>query len=253
MLLIPWLTGCGVARRLDGKEMLLLLATLMLFLTQTQLMNMVRLRFATAPDFRAVTRIRILMILFGCVATLAVLLLIVLYHRLALVLFGVPAVILTGISILLVHRKLDRSLWGQILASAGLSLGAPLAYYVARGILGRLALELWVVNSLFFLGGVFYVQLKIDALPKRAQLITLATRFRFASRMLALDVTILALVFVMLRAGSMSPRSVLAFAPTLIQAIIGTIRLNRPAKLKRVGIISTVHSILFAGILIWLA
>jgi hypothetical protein len=56
-----------------------------------------------------------------------------------------------------------------------------------------------------------------------------------------------------LRWGSISTWATLAFVPTAIQALVGTLRLDHPAVLKRVGLISTVHSILFAIIFIVLA
>lgn len=253
MLLIPWAVGCGVARRWSEKELLLLVGMLMLFLAQAQIMNWLRLRFATTPDLRALSRVRALFVTFAVLGMLAVAPLLAVYRLKALVSFGGLALVLTAISMVLVIRKLDRSLAGQILASAGLSMSAPLAYYVAAGIVDPLAMELWMINFLFFLGGVFYVQLKIDALPQRSRLRSLADRFRFAAGTLSLNLIILSLVFLSLRMGPLSPLIILAFVPTFLQAIIGTIRLDRPARLKRVGIISTGHSIVFAVLVIWLA
>jgi hypothetical protein len=253
MLLIPWAVGCGVGGRWGGRELLLLVATLMLFLAQAQIMNWLRLRFASTPAARSLIRVRILVFLFSLMGALAVAPLIVIYHLNALLYFGAIALVLMVISMVLVMRKRDRSLAGQILASAGLSLSAPLAYYVATGTANHVALELWSVNFLFFLGGVFYVQLKIDALPQRARLNSTEAKFRFAGLTLVGEAAILALVFLTVRMGSLSPRIILAFAPTFIQALIGTLRLDRPARLKRVGIISSVHSILFAVLVILLA
>ncbi|MBZ5538866.1 MAG: YwiC-like family protein [Acidobacteriia bacterium] len=253
MLLIPWAVGCGVARRWSEREFLLLAGMLMFFLAQAQIMNRLRMRFAITPDPRALVRVQVLFILFALLGTLAVVPLLAVYHLKALVYFGGVALVLTAISMVLVIRKLDRSLAGQILASAGLSMSAPLAYYVAAGTVDHLAMELWMINFLFFLGGVFYVQLKIDALPRASRLRSLADRFRFAGGTMGLNVVILSLVLLTLRVGSLSPFIILAFVPTFLQAIIGTIRLDRPAKLKRVGIISTVHSIVFAVLVILLA
>lgn len=253
MLLIPWAVGCGVARRWSGRELFLLAGMLMFFLAQAQIMNWLRLRFATAPDLRALTRVRVAFITFAVLGAVAVAPLFVVYRLKALVYFGGFAAVFTAISMILVIRKLDRSLAGQILASAGLSMSAPLGYYVAAGFVDHAAMELWMISFLFFLGGVFYVQLKIDALPRKSRLKSLADRFRFAAGTLCLNVVILSLVFFTLRVGSLSSFLILAFVPTFMQAIIGTMRLDRPAKLKRVGIISTVHSIVFAVLVILLA
>ncbi len=250
MLLTPWAVGCGIAGRLDRREFWLLLAMLMFFLAQNQIMNWLRLRFATTPNPVAFARVRNLFLIFSAIGILALIPLIEIYHLWGLVYFGLIAVILTATSMFLVNRKLDRSLAGQILAAAGLSLSAPLAYYVGRIALDRTALDLWAINFLFFLGGVFYVQLKIDALSQKGQLGSFASKVRFAGRTLAIDCGIVAAVFLILKYGSLSPWALVALAPTMLQAIIGTIRLDRPARLKRIGIISTAHSILFAAILI---
>jgi hypothetical protein len=253
MLLVPWAIGCGVARQTDVKELLLFVAMLMFFLAQNQISNWRRLRFAISPDPLAFARVRNLFLIFSVGGIGAALPLITLYHLTALFYFGVIAAALLIVTMILVDRKLDRSLAGQVLASAGLSMSAPLAYFVARGELERTAFELWALNFLFFLGGVFYVQLKIDALVGKAELRSLVAKIKFAAPVLTLDATFLTLAFFTLQLGSISPWIILAFVPTTFQAIVGTLRLNHPAKLKRVGVISTVHSTLFALIVIALA
>lgn len=253
MLLVPWIVGCGVARAWNRRELLLLLATLMFFLAQNQIMNWLRLRFASVPNPAAMQRVRNLFLIFSGVGILAVIPLLERYHLTGLVYFGLIAVVLTALSMMLVNRKMDRSLLGQFLAAAGLSLSAPLAYYVATGYYSRIGLELWGINFLFFLGGVFYVQMKIDALSHRTGFQSLASRFGFAAKTLAFDWVILLAVFLILEQGLLSPWATVALVPTAIQALVGAARLDHPAKLKRVGILSTMHSILFAALLIWLA
>ncbi len=254
MLLVPWVIGCGIARDIGLKEWFLLLAILMFFLAQNQILNRIRLKFASAPNPSAVTRIRISFFIFTAIGILAIIPLLIKYHLWSLFYFGGIAIFLTAMSMYLVNRRLDRSLTGQVLAAGGLSLSAPLAYYAGWGTVNRMAVELWIINFLFFLGGVFYVQLKIDALAQRSQpLKSVGSRLAFARKTLITDSAIAATVLMILMEGPMSLWAILALVPIMIQAIVGTFRLNHPAKLKRVGILSTIHSILFAAILIWLA
>lgn len=253
MLLVPFVVGCGVARQFALKELYLAAATLTFFLAQNQLMIWVRLRFASPPDLAAMSRVRNLFLIFVMIGSLAVTPLLWFFHLHALLFFGAASVLLVGISVKLVTVRKDRSLGGQILASAGLSLSAPLAHYAALGRLEHAAFDLWALNFLFFLGGVFYVQLKIGALSRKNKFVLLLDQFRFAGRTLACDVAILVLAFFILRRGSLSLLTLIAFLPTMAQAIVGTLRLDHPAKLKRVGVLATVYSILFAAIVIWLA
>ncbi|MDD5542528.1 MAG: YwiC-like family protein [Acidobacteriia bacterium] len=253
MLLAPWIVGCGVARRFDHAALLSLAAILMFFLAQNQMMNWMRLHFANQPDSNALRRTELLLLVFGLIGILIVSPLWVVDKLHGLIYFALLALLLTAAALFLVQKKKDRSIAGQILAAAGLSLSAPLAYYSTSRTLDHNAGILWLVNFLFFLGGVFYVQMKIDALARRKSFQRLSDRFRFAAGTLVMDSLLVLVAFGSLRWSSFSGWATLAFAPTAIQAIAGTIRLDHPAVLKRVGIISTIHSILFVALFIILA
>lgn len=253
MLLAPWVVGCGVARHVDRPALLSLAAILMFFLGQNQMMNWVRLHFANQPDANALRRTELLLLTFVLTGIVVVSPLWAIDKLHGLIYFAALALLLTGVALLLVRKRKDRSMAGQILAAAGLSLSAPLAYYAATLRLDHKAAVLWLVNFFFFLGGVIYIQMKIDALTKRRPLQSIFDRFRFAAWTLVIDSLVVLAAFGSLRWSSISTWATLAFAPTAIQAVVGTIRLDHPAVLKRVGIISTFHSILFVVLFILLA
>ncbi len=253
MLLAPWAVGCGVARRLAWQDLVLLAAMLLFFLAHNQLLSWLRLRLVAAPDPAALGRARGLFLGLAGAGGVALLPPLVRYRLTALLVLGAIAGVLVAGSMLLVYRRLDHALAGQVLAPAGLALSAPAAYYVARGALDRVALALWAINFLFFLGAVFYVRLKIDALKNTAALAPPPAKLRFAAQTLAIDLAILAAVLLALRLGSLSPWAVLAFVPAAIQTVGGAARLDHPARLKRVGILATAHSVLFAILVVWLA
>ncbi len=238
MLLAPWAVGCGVARRLAWQDLVLLAAMLLFFLAHNQLLSWLRLRLVAAPDPAALGRARGLFLGLAGAGGVALLPPLVRYRLTALLVLGAIAGVLVAGSMRLVYRRLDH---------------APAAYYVARGALDRVALALWAINFLFFLGAVFYVRLKIDALKNTAALAPPPAKLRFAAQTLAIDLAILAAVLLALRLTSLSPWAVLAFVPAAIQTIVGAARLDHPARLKRVGILATAHSVLFAVIVIWLA
>jgi hypothetical protein len=253
MLLVPWAVGCGVARRLDDEALLLLVAMLLLFLAHHQLLSWLRLRLVAAPDPAALRRARGLVLALAGAGGVALVPLLLLHRRTALLALGGVAGVLAAASAALVSRRLDHGLAGQVLAPVALALSAPAAYYVARGALDRVAWALWAIDVLFFLGAVFYVRLKIDARKRAAALAAPAARLRFAAPTLAADLAILAAVAATARLGTLSPWVLLAFAPTAVQAVVGALRLDRPARLKRVGILAVGHAVLFALLVIGLA
>jgi hypothetical protein len=253
MLLIPWVVGCGVARRLGAKELLLLIAAVALFLAHHQLLAGLRLRWAAAPDRAAAARVRRRVLALAAAGALALLPLLAGWGLLGLLALGAVAIVPAAGSVFLVRARLDHAVPGQVLAAAALALSAPAAHYVARGAWTRAAVALWAVNFLFFLGAVAYVQLKIDALRARAPFTAPAGRLAFAARTLALDAAVVVAAWGALRLGGLSPAALAAFGPVAVQALVGVARLHRPARLKRLGLLAVAHSVVFALLVIALA
>jgi hypothetical protein len=252
MLLVPWLTGVGVARRLGIDEILLLVAALAAFLAQTQLLNLARLGRAGRGDAADRARLRTWAAVFTGATALAALPLVVLRERTALLGFGALGLALVLVGMVIVRARRDRALPGQIVAAVALPLTAPATYHVALGVVDRAAVALWLLNALFFLGAVLYVRLKIEALARKAAGWPAAQRLRFAAGTLAIDVGILVAAALALVAGGFRPRALLAFGPTAVHTLVGVARLHRPARLKRVGLLALAHAIVFAALLIGL-
>jgi hypothetical protein len=252
MMLVPWIVGCGVARSFALREIVLLVATLAFFLAETQARAWLKLGLTARPDTAAIAAVRIRTLGLAIAGALAGLALLVVWRRDALLLFAVAGGILAAISLALVRHKRDRGIGGQVLAVAGFSLTAPLAYYVGRGRLDDAALELWLLNALFFLAAVSYVQLKIEALKRRGGLASLGVRVRVAGAALGLHAAVLAALGVSVALGPLSPAVALAFLPFTLQVGVGVARLDRPVRLKRLGVLSTFHSAVFALLVIGL-
>lgn len=253
MLLAPWAIGCGVARRLDGDEVLLLAALLAAFLAHNQVLRHVRLRLVREPDRAALASCRRWAMGLGVLAALAALPLVLLRHRPALIAFGALSAALAVTSVRLVETRRDRGAAGQMLAAVALPLSAPVAHYVARGELDRVSVALWLVSVLYFLGAVLYVRLKIEALTMRAAAWSAARRLRLASLTIVADLGILATAATALHASGLSTLAVLAFAPTAVHTVVGVAWLHRPVRLKRLGLLAAAHSAVFAGLMTWLA
>lgn len=253
MLLVPWVVGAGVARQFGTREVLLLVVILAAFLAHAQAAAWLRLGQAPTPDPEALAGARRRTAALAGLAALAGAPLLVGYRLLALLPLGALAFALTGAALLLVRGRRERSLAGQLLAPVGLSLTAAVAHYVGRGALDRTAFALWGLTALFFLGGVVYVRMKITALPRRAALGPAAARLAFAGPTLAVEAALVAAAGGVVWLGALSPLVLLGFATTAVQAVAGVVRLDRPPSLKRVGILSVAHSLVFALVVIALA
>jgi hypothetical protein len=250
MLLVPWAIGTGVAGRLDIRQVLLLAAMVVALLLYTQVAAWFRLVRAPRPAPAALGSARRRTVALAVVATIT----------------GVPpilalppgdvavlAVITAGIGIaalLAVVARTERALAGQLLAPVGLAFSVVVAHAVGRRGLEPAAFALWALCALFFLGGVLYVRLKILALPRRASLGDPVRRAAFAAPTLGLEGLVLGLSALVVWWSPLSPLVLLGFATVAVQAVVGAARLHRPASLKRVGLISAIHSVVFAAAVI---
>ena len=256
MLLVPWAVGWGVGGPATPRQILLLVAAVSLFLAHAQLLAWYRLRAAARADLWAAAAARRLLLILtalGLAAAVPLMVAMPLARLMPLVGIGALAAALTGASLGLVTRRLDHALPGQMLAAVGLPLSAPAAYYVAGGTRERVAAALWLLCGAFFLWAVFYVRLKIEARARRAPRGTVRARLSFAGGMLVIDAAILLAALAAVRLGPFSPLALAAFIPAVLQTTAGITRLDRPASLKRVGILLTAHSIVFGLAVICLA
>ena len=93
--------------------------------------------------------------------------------------------------------------------------------------------------------------IRINLLPReevaRRRKITLPNVGNFAPLVLLLA------ALAAVRLGAFSPLALAAFIPAVLQTTAGITRLDRPASLKRVGILLTAHSIVFGLAVICLA
>lgn len=248
MLLVPWIVGAGIGGRFDAAQVVLGLGLVLLFLAHNQLLVAVRERRGARSD-RALqgTAIRRMLVL-GIPGLVAIAGLII-PGRAGLLLLAPAAAIAAAAAVALVRARRDHAVAGQVLAAATLALSAPAAYHVATGSWDRIAVAVWAVNFLFFLGAVAYVQLRIDALRARG-VGGVIDRARFAARVLLLDVAIVVAAWLALRFGGLAPLALVAFAPVAVHTIVGVLRLNHPVRFKRLGFAALGHALLFAALVI---
>jgi len=131
----------------------------------------------------------------------------------------------------LAFRRTERSVVMQLLAVLGLTLTAPAAWYAATG---KLEYRLWLLNLLYFAGGVFYVKMHIATAMARKP----AGRWPVVIYHGAL-------------AGILAWWPVgLAFVPVIVRAFVGAVRVSPVLRIKRLGWTEVAYSLVFAAILV---
>jgi hypothetical protein len=135
----------------------------------------------------------------------------------------------------LAFRKTERSVARQLLAVAGLTLTAPAAWYVATG---KLDYRLWLLNVLYFAGGVFYVKMHVAAAIQRN-----------AGR-LAVGWPVLAYYSALVVVAALWWPVGLAFVPAIVRAFVGVARLSPTLRIRRLGWTEVAYSLIFGVLLI---
>jgi hypothetical protein len=217
ILLIPFATAVGVAGVWNLPVTLLLAGILFFYIARTSFLK---------QNFRWTA------ILLAGSATCTLPLLIV-WKLWWLAAFG-------AVVVPLAFRKTERSVTMQLLAVAGLTLTAPAAWYAATGMLDLPALQLWLLNVLYFAGGVFYVKMHVAAAIARR-----ADKLRHGAATM-IYYGVLAVV-----AAFWWPVG-LAFAPVIIRAFVGVARLSPRLRIKRLGWTEVAYSLVFAVTLVLL-
>ena len=103
---------------------------------------------------------------YGLLALAGLIPLLSVYGRMGLLGFAAPAAGLMAIDLSVNRGRRSFSAFSELSGIAVLCLGAPAAYYAARGTLSADAWCAWILSALFFAGPVFYV--KMAALQHRA-------------------------------------------------------------------------------------
>jgi hypothetical protein len=213
ILLIPFATAVGVAGVWNLPVALLLVSVLCFYIARTSYLK---------QNYRWTA-----ILLSGSVASTAPLLLV--WKLWWLAVFG-------AIAAPLAFRKTQRSVAMQLLAVAGLTLTAPAAWYAATG---KLDYRLWLLNALYFSGGVFYVKMH-----------TAAAMARRANKLQHGAATMIYYGALAIVAALWWPVG-LAFVPVILRAFVGVARLTPALRIKRLGWTEVCYSILFAGLVVF--
>jgi hypothetical protein len=247
ILLIPFTTAVGVSGMFDLKIALLLVSILCFYVARTSYLKQ-NLKWTT-------------LLLAGSVVCVAPLLFV--WRLWWLIAFGAVAAPLA-------FRKTERSVDMQLVAVAGLTLTAPAAWYVATSQIDRRAWLLWLLNVLYFAGGVFYVKMHIaaamagraiaphpDPLPasgergeQQSRTLPARTRLRLGAPTLGVYTALPVVLFALVWSGAISCWVTLAYAPVVVRAVAGVWRLSPSLRIKRLGWTEVAYSIVFAVILI---
>jgi hypothetical protein len=243
-----FLAGVGVAGRVTLPVFLLLGAVTFLAFANGPLALMVRAAGSRAPSAE---RGRAIFWLVGyaagalvCVAPLLA------FYRMAfLVPFAMAAACFLVLRTFLVRERDDRRLSGELIGTAGLALVGPAAHAVAVNGAQPIGAWLWLLLSLYFASGVFYVRMRIRLMAaQRKGTTSVSSRARWSC--LAYHALLLVLIPGLAVADAVPWAVLLAFAPALWRAAAGMRRQDVTLNVRRLGWSEVAFTAAFVVILV---
>ena len=237
MLYVPMVVGLLVAEAFPLRVIALILSTTFLFIARESFLVWWRAR-ARGQRQRGALRA---MLAYMASAGLFAAPLVLINQLYWLAAAGLSSLALLVINARQAVRREDRTIGGEMLAIAGLTMTAPMAYYVARGNLDMTAAWLWALCALYFASSVFYVKLRVYSISARKA----EARRQTWRRCAIYHSFLLAALLVLALTGKLNLFALVAFAPVLTRSFW---QLARPAtgiNLRRVGVLEIIYSVVF--------
>jgi len=234
LLLVPLVTGAGVALRHGGGVfplLLLLTVALTLFWLRTPVESLLGSSAMRAQTKEERITVGLVILALGKVAVVALGLLLWAGRNRGLWLLGGLAVVSFVAQALLKRLGRRTRMLSEVVGTMGLTLSAPAAYYVVTGKLDGTAWMLWLVNLAFAGNQIHYVQLRIHTMRVEGVSNKLARGWAFAVGQVLMAIV---LAVVCLR-GLMPWIAMIAFVPILFRGWFYFFRNSRPLVVRRLG------------------
>jgi YwiC-like protein len=244
ILVVPLVSAAGVAAKWNEPLALAAVCVLSLFLLRGSVEAQGRIRALLRPIHLALFSIALASSAF----------LFFHYHRRDLYFAALLAAALYLIQLGLVRRHKEsseerRSLGAELVGVGLLTLSAPVGWIAARGQLDRIGVQVWLLNLLFFLGGVLYVKYRVRGIRAHQAFARMGERVRFAWPVFMYHSVLVVILLVLIPLHLVLAAAVLAFIPGILRAGSLLFNLGRPFAIRRLGWSEIVHSAIFALLL----
>jgi len=241
MLIASYVLGVACARSWSPASLVLLAGVVMGFMARHAAAAATRLSrederrlavWAWAAGYAAVAGIALAALLFG-------------FGLWRLVPIGIAVAHFVGFSMALERRRQDRTLYGELFGTLGLTLVVPAAAYVGTGILDLRTWALWILATAFFTAAVFHVRYLTRNKPGQLQNSLVRLRAAIPS-LVAHAVALLATILLSSR-GLLPLLAPAVLLPVVIKAIRAAAAPPcDPIPTRRIGFIELGHTVAFA-------
>jgi hypothetical protein len=228
-----FLVGAGVAGRVTLPVALFLAGITAATLANGSLASLARPNAGEGHEER-LRHARVWFVLYGALTLAALLPLVVAFRMAFLLPFGMGAAFFLLLRAFLVRERDDRTLTGELVGVAGLTMVGAVAHAVGAGEVHAIGAVLWLLLFLFFASGIFYVRMWVHGMVAQRKGVTAAPNP--ARWPCVLYHTLLIVIVPTLFLTHLIPWPVLlAFAPAVWRAAAALHRDDARLNLRRLG------------------
>lgn len=161
---------------------------------------------------------------------------------------GLATMALLGVNLYRARQIARQTLASELAGAVGLALVAAGAYYATRGRLDAAALGTFLASGLYFVSGVFHVNMRIRWL-KRPPL-TAADRWATGWDGIVYHLVMMAAALALSRGGALPPYGWVALVPIAWRGLQAAALGRRETDFKRLGWIETTYALIFLALLV---
>jgi hypothetical protein len=243
VFLIPLASGAGVAGAGTPNLVLLVLASLGIFMSYVPIQTLIREKTGAMQGHEKISASRLWAGIYAGFGLIPAVLLLV-QGLWSLVVIGLLAALFFGLHFVLV-RAYQKTAAGDFVAMLGLTLTAPASYYVGTGALDARAALLWLAHVLFFGSNIVYVHMKIRGTGARKEKFTPREKLSIGGANLLYHAFLVAMVVLVMPTVHRPEFAGLAFLPMIAHAVYGTLNLAERVRFKQLGLLLLGHSVFF--------
>ena len=250
ILILPYFVGVAVGGGISGRGILGFFGLLLLFLSRQPLHLILKMYFSEVRLQRIKRRELWPAFLLFLGGGIGIFLWLIFRYRLGdLIIIGLIALSLFLFHTYLALYRKERTLIGELLGVALLTISAPVGVVLSAGKFSRGTLILWLLNVFYFAGSIFYIKMRKKAARARKRILSFPFNINLVKECLAYIVLLIIILVLLVFTKSVPVLVPLAFIPMVIHTLWSIIVLRPKFEIMKQGLVQTSLSLIF-GVLI---
>ncbi len=176
--------------------------------------------------------------------------LIIRYRLEEIIIIGLIAIFLFLFHTYLALYRKERTLIGELLGVALLTISAPVGVVLSGGKLSRETFILWLLNVFYFAGSLFYIKMRKKAVRAQKRRLSFPFNLNLVKECLAYVALLTIILFLLVFTKGVPMLVPLAFVPMVTHTLWSIFVLRPKFEIMKQGLIQTSLSLIFAVLII---